>query len=120
MTDVGTAINNTFHTSLAEITAQSGGCSTPVEVDVDGGFDYIMTMEDMEYGQRIANYTIQYQAEGSSDWLTLVPASNVTVGVSDRPDGLGKALARNRSMPCLRGLSGPVFRCPSIPIDMCV
>jgi len=45
-------------------------------------------MEDLAHGQRIANYSFDYQAVGSDVWEVLVPAvvPNATA-LGDRPDG---------------------------------
>lgn len=89
----GAALNATFRAPpLAGVANASTPCGTPVEFALpDAGgqpFDYVVTMEDLTFGQRIANYTIEYQAVGSSDWAILVPPviKNAT-GFADRPDG---------------------------------
>jgi hypothetical protein len=54
-------------------------------------FDYVVTMEDLRCGQRVANYSFEFQAVGSDVWEILVPPviANKTppAGVGDRPDG---------------------------------
>ena len=60
MSQVGKAINDTFkfnHQGMSK--GASGGCGVGVtSVKVEGEFDYVMTMEDLSYGQLIANYSI--------------------------------------------------------------
>lgn len=83
----------------------SGPCTEGfAELTVPSGaeFDYVVAMEDLVHGQRFGNYSVEYQAVGSSEWETLVSASNVTDtpaptraphepkrrgGLGDRPDG---------------------------------
>jgi len=96
----GKALNDTFGTSVASLPSTSAPCSsahTDIVLDVPRGetFDYVVTMEDLAQGQRIANYSIEFQRRGSSTWSVLVPPvwkTNKT-GVQlddtfgDRPDG---------------------------------
>ena len=46
-------------------------------------------MEDLRFGQRIANYSIEYLEgdAGSKDWRTLVPVLHHRPDLGDRPDG---------------------------------
>lgn len=77
MTTVGKAINDTFHRSVAKIVNQSAPCVEQLallELEAGSTFDYVVTMEDLSSGQRISNYSIQYQQRGSSVWETLIPA----------------------------------------------
>eukprot|EP00038_Savillea_parva_P005285 m.150703 g.150703 ORF g.150703 m.150703 type:complete len:549 (-) comp11686_c1_seq4:98-1744(-) len=77
MHEAGKAINDTFHLNhVAMATGVVGPCVDGVVVlNITGSdpFDYIMTMEDLTYGQRIGNYSIEYRASGSTTWETLVP-----------------------------------------------
>jgi hypothetical protein len=62
----GKAINDTFHTSVAQTGATSGPCTDGVaEITLPstglGEFDYVVTMEDLTHGQRFGNYSIDYQ-----------------------------------------------------------
>ena len=96
MVEAGLAINATFRSAPV-----AGFLTGPVNVSVgaplvielpDGGgqdFDYVVSQEDLRFGQRVANYSFEYQAVGGSgEWLTLVPPV-VKNGshVGDRPDG---------------------------------
>jgi alpha-L-fucosidase len=87
MTDFGDARNRTFGTNLGLLGATSGGCGTGHESDfvldvssaspavTVGALDYVSTREDLGVaGQRIQNYTVEYQVAGDSKWQTLVPA----------------------------------------------
>lgn len=93
MRQVGLAINNTFHQSVASAPATSGQCTSGlVELSVPSGgaFDYIVSMEDLTRGQRVANYSVDFQRRGSSTWETLVPpvwrnTSHVASGDSAAP-----------------------------------
>ena len=96
MHEAGSAINATFRAQpLAGLYNVSTTCAAPVELALPGNggqpFDYIVTREDLLQGQRVANYSFEYQAVGSSVWEVLVPpvVKNATAGVggSDRPDG---------------------------------
>ena len=61
MHEVGKAINDTFHLNNAGSASMvSGACSKGVvTLDVQGEFDFIVTMEDLSKGQRIGNYSIE-------------------------------------------------------------
>lgn len=107
MHEAGKAINDTFklNNAGASFTIPSHSCSTGVvvlQVAASEGkseeFDFIVTMEDLRYGQRIGNYSIEYRLVGSDKWAMLVPP--VVAGpppppvtaeqphrVTDRPDG---------------------------------
>jgi alpha-L-fucosidase len=95
MAEAGAALNATFRAPpLAGLGPASTPCGTPLELDLPGGggqpFDYVVTMEDLRFGQRVANYTFEYQAVGSAVWEVLVPpvwANKTPPGVGDRPDG---------------------------------
>lgn len=74
MRDAGLALNATFKGKpVAGWTEGSGTRNTtvgvPIVVELPGGggqpFDYVVTMEDLRFGQRIANYSFEYQACGS-------------------------------------------------------
>jgi hypothetical protein len=60
-------------------------------VPVGAHFDFVMAAEDIAYGARIANYSIEYQLANSSDWHVLVPPVwkklPAPAGMGDRPDG---------------------------------
>ena len=43
------------------------------DTQAKGEFDYVSTMEDLTQGQRIGNYSIDFQRKGSQQWETLVP-----------------------------------------------
>jgi len=95
MIDAGKAINATFHNAVVEVKDISGPCTAGVaELTLPEGaeFDYVMGMENLVYGQRVGNYSVEYQAVGSSTWETLVPAVVPAVvpkaeQLGDRPDG---------------------------------
>lgn len=98
MREAGKAINDTFGpgSALAQLTGASQHCGTPLELALPRGggqaFDYVVTMEDLRFGQRIANYSIDYEPVGSpGKWLTLVPPvvpkKPHSGGLRDRPDG---------------------------------
>ena len=135
MADVGAALNATFRGApVAGVAGVATPCGTPVVIDLPapGGaaFDYVVSGEDLRHGQRVANYTFEFEAVGEPGvWRTLVPpvVKNATA-VGDRPDGndprdqyLGLrridtpvvdtravAVARVRFV-CLRALEEPVF-----------
>ena len=137
MRQVGAALNATFRAPpLAGVGATASACAAPVVFDLPapGGqrFDYLVSMEDLAHGQRIANYTIEYQAVGGGPWRTLVPPviknATATAGVGDRPDGhdprdqyvglrridvpivdtAAAGIARLRFV-CLRALEEPIY-----------
>eukprot|EP00051_Salpingoeca_urceolata_P027593 m.482267 g.482267 ORF g.482267 m.482267 type:complete len:515 (+) comp22486_c0_seq1:4013-5557(+) len=92
MHDVGKAINDTFRQSVVQANDVSGPCKPGlVEFQVPEGsasFDYVMAMEDLIQGQRIANYSVEFKRRGSDAWEFLVPPvvpHNKSLG--DRPDG---------------------------------
>lgn len=93
MRDVGLALNSTFKRYVARAGAQSASCGKGVQVlelpVVGSAFDYIVTMEDLAFGQRIANYSVDFQRHGSKAWEILVPPvhKNRTPSLTDRPDG---------------------------------
>ena len=90
----GRAINDTFHLhDLGKATAVAGRCGAGVvTLNTTGGFDYIVTMEDLARGQRVGNYSIEGRRVGSDQWEILVPpvparAAAGPSAVEDRPDG---------------------------------
>jgi len=103
MQQTGKALNDTFRLNHAgKVTAVSGPCQHGVAViqlaPGVGRIDYIVTMEDLTQGQRIGNYSVEYQVRGSSEWKILVPAVAATGNATatggyghgsygDRPDG---------------------------------
>jgi hypothetical protein len=92
MHEAGAAINATFRAApLAGAYALSTPCGTPIELPLPGSggqpFDYIVTREDLLQGQRVANYSFEFQRVGSSAWEILVPPANATRALGDRPDG---------------------------------
>ena len=135
MADVGTALNATFRAPpLAGVASVETPCGAPVVIDLPapggGAFDFVVSAEDLRHGQRVANYSFEYEAVGAPGvWLTLVPPviKNATA-VGDRPDGndprdqyLGLRridtpvidtaavrVARVRFV-CLRALEEPIF-----------
>lgn len=135
MADVGTALNATFRAPpLAGVAGVETPCGAPVVIDLPapggGAFDFVVSAEDLRHGQRVANYSFEYEAVGAPGvWLTLVPPviKNATA-VGDRPDGndprdqyLGLRridtpvidtaavrVARVRFV-CLRALEEPIF-----------
>lgn len=88
MNQVGQAINDTFklhHQGMSK--DASGPCGVGVaSVKVQGAFDYIVTMEDLQYGQLIGNYSIEYRLKQSTKWSMLVPPVQKK-SLTDRPDG---------------------------------
>lgn len=95
MRQVGLAINNTFRVDVVAQENMSGSCKEgmlELEVPKGAAFDYIVTMEDLAQGQRVANYSIDFQRSGSSAWEVLVPPvwanhSHAPAPLRDRPDG---------------------------------
>lgn len=93
MTGAGKAINDTFYRNNVGIVRDaSAGCGDAVavlNVSREGRpIDYVLTMEDLSLGQRIANYSIDFRRPGSKVWEILVPPVWAKKdGVSDRPDG---------------------------------
>lgn len=53
-----------------------------------GEFDFISTMEDLTNGQRIGNYSIDYQRKGSDQWEVLVPPVQLVVSLVAQPRSL--------------------------------
>ena len=58
-------VSPTCGPGIAELTLPDGGAGTT--------FDYVMSAEDLTFGARVANYSVEYQAAGSSVWRVLVP-----------------------------------------------
>ena len=90
----GAALNATFRAPpLVGVGATSVPCGTPIEIDLPGGggqpFDYVVSMEDLSFGQRVANYSFEFMAVGGDVWEMLVPPviSNKSASLTDRPDG---------------------------------
>merc|ERR1712232_663055 len=85
------AMNATFGKHVARAAATSAACAAGIAVldlpKVGAAFDYIVTMEDLADGQRIANYTVEFQRDGSDTWEILVPAVQKKSTLGDRPDG---------------------------------
>ena len=86
MHEAGKAINHTFHLnhvgSVADVSGACGPGVATVDVATLGGFDYIVTMEDLSKGQRIGNYSIDFQRRGSKVWEVLVPPVQPTTNSS--------------------------------------
>lgn len=85
MAQVGRAINNTFHTRVAAVGAPPDSVSGPciegfatikaAAEKVLPRFDYVMSREDMGEGQRIADYSIEFETRASPGvWKMLVKA----------------------------------------------
>ena len=97
MYEAGAAINDTFYRhSAGYVSGVSGACGPGLAiVDVRGEFDFVVSMEDLSRGQRIGNYSIDFQRRGSAAWEVLVPprpatgkfSGNFSGSFSDRPDG---------------------------------
>lgn len=90
MRDVGLALNSTFgkHVAAAKNVKASckAGAAELVLPSVGAAFDYIVTMEELAEGQRIANYTVEFLRDGSDRWESLVPPVKKK-SLQDRPDG---------------------------------
>jgi len=90
MHEVGAALNATFGQHVSKATNVQGICESGVaELElprVGAAFDYVVTMEDLRSGQRIANYTVEFQRSDSSSWEVLVPPVKKKK-LQDRPDG---------------------------------
>merc|ERR1712217_721635 len=91
MRDVGAALNSTFGKYVAHASGVKSACGASViELKlprVGSAFNYVVTMEDMGHGQRIANYSVEFQRAGSSVWEALVPPVQKKTHLRDRPDG---------------------------------
>ena len=95
MHEAGAALNATFRAPpLVGAYNVTVACGTPVELALPGAggqpFDYIVTREDLLQGQRVANYSFEFQAVGSDVWEVLVPPvvrNASAAGLGDRPDG---------------------------------
>ena len=101
MREAGQAINDTFKLHNAgAVHAQVGPCVEGVVVlDVEGEFDYIVTMEDLTRGQRIGNYSIDYKLGASSPWRVLVPPVQLNSTGGDHGGHDGGHLLRDRDRP---------------------
>ena len=78
------AVQKTFGTAVASAgpaPAAVGACAEGMaEVRAAGGgalppFDYVVSMEGLERGQRIANYSVEYQARARGHRIAQEPAS---------------------------------------------
>jgi len=96
MAEAGLALNATFKAApVAGFLAGPQNTTVggePIVIELPGGggqpFDYVVAMEDLRFGQRVANYTWEFQAVGGAEWLTLVPPVVRNASrVGDRPDG---------------------------------
>merc|ERR1712217_409926 len=91
MRDVGAALNSTFGKYVAHASGVKSACGASViELKlprVGSAFNYVVTMEDLSHGQRIANYSVEFQRAGSSVWEALVPPVQKKTHLQDRPDG---------------------------------
>jgi len=102
MAEAGKAINDTFHKSVVATQAVTGKCAEGFAEltlpSTNAEFDYIVSMEDLAFGQRFGNYSIEFQrAGGSGAWEPLTAPTNATAtqgsstdaaaGLQDRPDG---------------------------------
>ena len=69
MHEAGKEINDIFHLNnagIASAVATPCGVGTAV-LNVTGGFDYMMSMEDLRHGQRIGNCSIEFRCHNSTD-----------------------------------------------------
>jgi hypothetical protein len=106
MKEAGKALNDTFHQSVVSTTDVVGNCATgfaELAVPAGAAFDYVVAMENLVHGQRIANYSVEYQLESSNVWSTLVPAVVAGGGGPDhaRVDadvGAGAGAAHDQTM----------------------
>lgn len=91
MRDVGRALNDTFGKSVAQSLAHEADCGPGVvELELPSVgelFDYIVTMEDLKFGQHVANYSVEFIRDGSDKWEILVPPVWANNTFQDRPDG---------------------------------
>jgi hypothetical protein len=94
MAEAGLALNQTFREApLAGLYNVSTPCGTPLELELPGGggqsFNYVVGIEDLSFGQRVANYSYELQRIGSTEWETMVSPvwKNTTPPFGDRPDG---------------------------------
>merc|ERR1712050_732121 len=91
MREVGAALNATFGKHVALASGVNSACSEGIAElklpKVGSAFDYVVTMEDLVHGQRIANYSVEFQRQGSRVWEVLVPPVQKKKSLQDRPDG---------------------------------
>ena len=95
MADAGKAINDTFYNHnrgiAQDIVAPCGPGVMVLDVVGSGPIDYVVTMEDLTRGQRIANYSVEFRRHGSVEWEMLVPVVQTRRprggNIADRPDG---------------------------------
>jgi hypothetical protein len=97
MNEAGLALNATFKSApVAGFTSgpMNASVGVPIVIELPGSggqmFDYVVSMEDLRFGQRVANYSFEFQAVGSQDWEVLVPPvinNKTSGGLGDRPDG---------------------------------
>ena len=92
MRDVGKALNDTFGTSVAALggPVEATCFGDPVVLEMPPGatatVDYVVLAEDLRFGQRVANYTVEYEDRAGGGWQVLVPPAS-DAGLDDRPDG---------------------------------
>lgn len=93
MHEVGDALNATFGKHVAKNGPRKNAACGPGVIELElphvgSAFDYVVTMEELSAGQRIANYSIEFQRSGSATWETLVPpVQKKKPSLTDRPDG---------------------------------
>lgn len=140
MADFGDARNRTFGTNLGMLGATPGTCgdegvdsfvldlasaTPPVTI---GALDYVSIREDLGVaGQRIQNYTVEFQVRGSNAWDTLVPppacfpwqdkhcvnAPNCNLNSTEPPElGFGVGDAPSASYPRDAFVGARRFDCP--------
>lgn len=90
MREVGAGLHATFGRHVAKAEAVQAVCGAgAVELElpsVGAAFDYVVTMEELSKGQRVANYSVEFQRAGSTAWEVLVPPVKPK-SLPDRPDG---------------------------------
>lgn len=73
MHDAGLALNATFKGQPVAGWPEGAGTvnttvGVPIVIELPGGggapFDYVVSMEDLRFGQRIMNYSFEFQARG--------------------------------------------------------
>ena len=130
MRDVGRALNDTFGSAVASLAGPAtlrcgGGDYAVLDVPPGAAVDYVVSAEDLARGQRIANYSVEYEsADAPGVWSPLVPLVRASASaLGDRPDGhdprdarvghkridaaLPAANATRARFACLRSLGGP-------------
>lgn len=74
MAEAGKAINDTFHASVATTSSVASGLCKEgfAEIAINGKeFDYVVSMEAMENGQRFGNYSVDFMRV-RADFLHLI------------------------------------------------